>query len=131
MNVDVRVDRELDHATVALSGPFDLAHSSEVVGAVQSVEAHLNGCHSAEVSLKRVNRIDGTGAVLLARLLERLLKNGCRTEIAASDNAEVARLLSLYRRVKTDWTEDVCAENPMEHYPGEWIGMPRAARSEF
>ena len=36
-----------------------------------------------------------------------------------------------YRRVKTDWSEDVCAENPMEHYPGEWIGMPRAAHSEF
>ena len=36
-----------------------------------------------------------------------------------------------YRRVKTDWTEDVCAENPMEHYPGEWRGMPRATRSEF
>ena len=102
MNVDVRVDRDLDHATIVLSGPFDLAHSTEVVRAVQRAEAHLDGCHSAEVSLTRVNRIDGTGAVLLARLLERLATNGCRTEVTASDNPEVARLLSLYHRHKTD-----------------------------
>ena len=102
MNVDVRVDRELDHATIVLSGPFDLAHSTEVVRAVQRAEAHLDGCHSAEVSLTRVNRIDGSGAVLLARLLKRLATNGCRTEVTASDNPEVARLLSLYQRHKID-----------------------------
>jgi ABC-type transporter Mla MlaB component len=39
--------------------------------AVKSAEAHLDGCHSAEVSLAQVNRIDGTGAVLLARLFDR------------------------------------------------------------
>ena len=102
VNVDVQVDRELEHATIVLSGPFDLAHSTEVVRAVQRAEAHLDGCHSAEVSLTRVNRMDGTGAVLLARLLERLATNGCRTEVTASDNPEVARLLSLYHRHKTD-----------------------------
>ena len=69
MNVDVRVDRKLDHATIVLSGSFDLAHSSEVVHAVRSADAHLDGCQSADVSLAQVNRIDGTGAVLLARLL--------------------------------------------------------------
>src|SRR6185312_14751358 len=30
-----------------------------------------------------------------------------------------------YRRVVTDLTESVCADNPMEHYPGEWIGLPK------
>jgi phospholipid/cholesterol/gamma-HCH transport system permease protein len=102
VNVDVRVDRELDHATIVLSGPFDLAHSTEAVRAVQRAEAHLDGCQSAQVSSLRVNRIDGAGAVLLARLIERLATNGCRTEVTASDNPEVARLLSLYRRHKTD-----------------------------
>ena len=72
MNVDVRVDRKLDHATIVLSGSFDLAHSSEVVHAVRSADAHLDGCQSADVSLAQVNRIDGSGAVLLARLLDRL-----------------------------------------------------------
>ena len=69
MDVNIRVDREPDHATIVLSGPFDLAHSSKVMHAVQSAEAHLQGCHSADISLAQVNRIDGTGAVLLARLL--------------------------------------------------------------
>jgi len=36
-----------------------------------------------------------------------------------------------YRRVISRWLESVCAENPMEHYPGEWIGLPRAERPDF
>jgi hypothetical protein len=36
-----------------------------------------------------------------------------------------------YRRVISQWQESVCAENPMEHYPGEWVGLPRADRPDF
>lgn len=36
-----------------------------------------------------------------------------------------------YRRVLTTWSEGVCADNPMEHYKDEWIGLPRAARADF
>jgi hypothetical protein len=36
-----------------------------------------------------------------------------------------------YRRVISRWLESVCAENPMEHYPGEWIGLPRAEHPDF
>ena len=102
MDVNIRVDREPDHATIVLSGPFDLAHSSKVMHAVQSAEAHLQGCHSADISLAQVNRIDGTGAVLLARLLDRLAANGCRTDIAGGENPEAARVLALYRQRRTD-----------------------------
>ena len=102
MNVGVQVDREVDHAIIVLSGVFDLAHTTDVVQAVQSAEAHLDGCHSAEVSLVRVNRIDGTGAVLLARLLDRLAANGCRADVAADDNPETARVLALYRHHRAD-----------------------------
>jgi phospholipid/cholesterol/gamma-HCH transport system permease protein len=102
VNVGIRVDRNLDHAAIVLSGPFDLAHLTEVTHAVQSAEAHLNGCHSADVSLAEVNRIDGTGAVLLARLLDRLAASGCRTDIARGDSPEAERLLSLYRQHRTD-----------------------------
>jgi phospholipid/cholesterol/gamma-HCH transport system permease protein len=90
VNVGVRVDRKLDHATIVLSGPFDLAHSNEVVHAVHSAEAHLQGCHSADISLAQVNRIDGSGAALWARLLDRLAANGCRTDISGGDNPEAA-----------------------------------------
>src|SRR5215470_592448 len=81
VNVDVRVDRKLDQATIVLSGPFDLAHSTEDVDAFQSAETNLHGCHSADISLAQVNRIDGSGAVLLARLLDHLAANGCRTDV--------------------------------------------------
>jgi hypothetical protein len=36
-----------------------------------------------------------------------------------------------YRRVISQWQEALCAENPMEHYPGEWAGLPRAERPDF
>ena len=60
MNVGVREDRTLDHATILLSGRFDLARSREVVHEVQSAEAHLDGCHTADVnlSLGQSNRRD-------------------------------------------------------------------------
>ena len=88
MNVGVRVDRKLDHATIVLSGPFNLAHSTDVIHAVKSAEAQLHNCRSADISLAQVNRIDGSGAVLLARLLERLAANGCRTDISEGNNPE-------------------------------------------
>jgi hypothetical protein len=36
-----------------------------------------------------------------------------------------------YRRVNSQWQEALCAENPVEHYPGEWAGLPRAERPDF
>jgi hypothetical protein len=36
-----------------------------------------------------------------------------------------------YRRLITQWQEDVCADNPVEHYKDEWIGLPRAEHSDF
>jgi len=122
VNVDVQVDRKLDHATVVLSGPFDLAHSTEVMHAVKSAEADLHNCHSADVSLARVNRIDGTGAVLLARLIDRLAANGCRTDIAGDDNPEASRLLALYRRRRADYPSPQSnAMNPLA-----WLGAMAA-----
>jgi hypothetical protein len=39
--------------------------------------------------------------------------------------------LVTYRRVTTQWQEQVCADNPMEHYKGEWIGLPKAVHPDF
>ena len=36
-----------------------------------------------------------------------------------------------YRRVISQWAEVVCADNPTEHYPDEWIGLPRAEHADF
>jgi hypothetical protein len=39
--------------------------------------------------------------------------------------------LVTYRRLNTAWEEEICADNPMEHYKDEWIDLPRAQRSDF
>jgi hypothetical protein len=39
--------------------------------------------------------------------------------------------LVTYRRVTTQWQEQVCADNPMEHYKDEWIGLPKADHPDF
>ena len=36
-----------------------------------------------------------------------------------------------YRRVISRWQESVCADNPMEHYKDEWIGLPKADHVDF
>jgi hypothetical protein len=36
-----------------------------------------------------------------------------------------------YRALITQWQESVCADNPVEHYEGEWIGLPKADRPDF
>ena len=39
--------------------------------------------------------------------------------------------LVTYRRLNTQWQEQVCADNPVEHYKDEWIGLPKADRPDF
>jgi hypothetical protein len=36
-----------------------------------------------------------------------------------------------YRRLVTQWQEDVCADNPNEYYKDQWIGLPRAEHPDF
>ena len=97
MSVAVLADREGDHASLAPTGPFDLAHATVIRREVENAEARLNGCRSIDVDLAQLDRIDGAGAVLLARLLDRLDAAGCRASIVEGHNVEAARLIALYR----------------------------------
>jgi hypothetical protein len=36
-----------------------------------------------------------------------------------------------YRPVISKWQEELCADNPVEHYKDEWIGLPRADQPDF
>jgi hypothetical protein len=36
-----------------------------------------------------------------------------------------------YRRLISDWQESVCADNPIEHYKDEWVGLPKADHPDF
>ena len=38
---------------------------------------------------------------------------------------------STFRRIRTPWFEQVCAENPVDHYEGEWVGLPRDDTPDF
>jgi hypothetical protein len=39
--------------------------------------------------------------------------------------------LVTYRRLTTQWQEQICADNPEEHYKDEWIGLPKADHPDF
>jgi phospholipid/cholesterol/gamma-HCH transport system permease protein len=104
MNVTVQARREGDHASLVLAGPFDLPHAMTVAQEVDSAEADLHGCRSIDVDLVGLDRIDGSGAVLLARLLDRLNEDGRRTRIIEGSNREAASLIALYRESRTEVT---------------------------
>jgi hypothetical protein len=36
-----------------------------------------------------------------------------------------------YRPLISQWQESVCADNPVEHYKDEWIGLPTAGHPDF
>lgn len=102
MSVTVQAYREGNHASLVLAGPFDLAHATAVEREVENAQARVGGCSSVDLDLSQLNRIDGAGAVLLARLLDRLEAGGSRASVLQGPNPQVERLISLYRRCRVD-----------------------------
>ena len=102
MSLIIQVDREGDHASLVPTGAFDLAHTMAVARAVEGIEARLSGCITVDVDLAEIDRIDGAGAVLLARFLDRLDGDGHRTCVKEGNNAEAARLIALYRKHRSN-----------------------------
>jgi len=102
MDVAIPVEREGDHARLAPIGPFDLAHEMAAARAVENAEASLDGCLSVDVDLAQLDRIDGAGAVLLARLFDRLDAAAHHPRIIEGPNRKAARLIALYREHRGD-----------------------------
>jgi phospholipid/cholesterol/gamma-HCH transport system permease protein len=103
MNVTIRADREGDHARLVPTGPFDLANAMAAARAVENIEAHLvDGSVSVDVDLAQLDRIDGAGAVLLARLFDRLDADGRHVRVIEGHNREAARLIARYRNCRGD-----------------------------
>jgi phospholipid/cholesterol/gamma-HCH transport system permease protein len=92
-----RVERDGNHTTFVPAGPFDLAHALPVVRALESARPDLERHGSVALDLSHLDRIDGAGAVLLARLLDSLDAAGLKTQVLEERNPEAARLISLYR----------------------------------
>src|SRR5678815_4780618 len=102
MSIAVRAERQGDRARLVPEGAFDVAHAPAVAQAVAHVHPDLEGCRSIDVDLTHLHRIDGAGAVLLARLLDRLDADGARTRMVESRNPEAARLITLYRQKREE-----------------------------
>jgi len=59
---------------------------------------------------------------------------GLRLEITMDDPKVFKQPLTAvvtYRPMYIGWREAVCADNPVEHYKGEWVGLPRAEHPDF
>lgn len=82
-------------------GAFDLAHASTVAIDIAGAEATLGRGELIEVDLSEVTHIDGSGAVQLARLIDRLEAAGHRTQIVEERHPEAAHLIALYRNRRT------------------------------
>ena len=87
----VNVHRDGDHAYLSPGGPFDLTHVTAMVQAIESVESNVSGCSSVDLDLEHIDRIDGTGAVLLGQWLDRLKAGGHRTNVIESGNPKALR----------------------------------------
>jgi hypothetical protein len=59
---------------------------------------------------------------------------GLRLEVTMEDPKVFRQPLTVavtYRPLTVGWREAVCADNPVEHYKGEWVGLPTAIHSDF
>jgi phospholipid/cholesterol/gamma-HCH transport system permease protein len=100
MSVAIRAYQEGDRTRLELTGPFDLAHVMAASQEVEKAEEGLRGSLSVDMDLAHLDRIDGAGAVLLARLCDRLDAEGHRARVVEDSNREAARLIAHYRECR-------------------------------
>ena len=84
------------------AGTFDLAHAMAVHRAVEDVEPRLAEGHPVDVDLVHLDRIDGSGAALLARFLYRLDAAGRRTRLVRDRNPQAERLVAVYLKARAE-----------------------------
>ena len=132
MSVAIRADREGNHARLVATGLFDLAHATLAARAVENVEALLAGCGSVDVNLAQLERIDGAGAVLLARLLDRLDAGGRHARVIEGPNREAARLIASYRERRAGLPErPTRVMNPLTRIGALAAEVPSKANEAF
>jgi len=65
---------------------------------------------------------------------DRAAKKGLRLEVTMEDPKVFTAPLTgvvTYLPLRTGWREYICADNPVEHYEGEWVGLPTASHPDF
>jgi anti-anti-sigma regulatory factor len=89
--------REGSRSRLIPADHYDLAHAPEVERELETVERELEGSADVDLDLGKLDHIDGAGAVLLARLVDRLHASGQRVHVVERENPQAARLIALYR----------------------------------
>src|SRR6187455_1633559 len=102
MSVAIKVEADGERTRLVPAGTFDLAHAGAVVRAVEQAERDLVASGDVDLHLSALERIDGSGAVLLARLVDRLEARGLRTHLIEDRNPHAARLITLYRKRRAE-----------------------------
>ena len=131
MTVTLRADRTGNRARLVPAGAFDLAHASTVAAAVADVQPRLEGCQAIEIDLSGLDRIDGSGAALLATLLDRLDPDGSRTRVVEGGNPEAARLVALYRGHAARDTRAVADRSALGHVGAAAAAVPGSIVAAF
>jgi len=102
MSVAIRAEADGERTRLVPAGTFDLAHAGAVVRAVEQAERDLIASGDVDFHLSALERIDGSGAVLLARLMNRLEARGLRTRLIEDQNHHAFRLITLYRERRAE-----------------------------
>jgi phospholipid/cholesterol/gamma-HCH transport system permease protein len=97
MGAAIQARRDGNGAHLTVRGRIDLASVPELGRGIAEAASLLEAAPTVEVHLDNVDYIDGSGAVLLARLLDRLEASGHSIAIAPSRTPDAARLVTLYR----------------------------------
>jgi phospholipid/cholesterol/gamma-HCH transport system permease protein len=126
------MNRQGDRASLTPSGSFDLAHAMAATQEVENAEARLEGCVSIDIDLTRLDRIDGAGAVLLARLCDRLDAEGHLAGVIEGPNSNAALLIARYREHRGDLpAREARAMSPLMRMGALAAQLPGKANAAF
>ena len=132
MTVAIQADRDGSYARLVPMGSFDLAHTIAAARAVEDTEPLLAKCSSVDVDLTQLDRVDGAGAALLARLLDRLDTHGRHPNLIEGANHEAARLIARYRERRVSVpTPDVHPMSPLMRIGALASQLPGKANEAF
>jgi phospholipid/cholesterol/gamma-HCH transport system permease protein len=98
-DAECRVTSERQGGGVRLvpSGAFDLDHAPSIQRELATAEEGLEVGVDVVLDLRDLDHLDGSGAVLLARLLDRIEAKGSQVRVEEGGHREAARLIRLYR----------------------------------
>src|SRR5260370_11017127 len=96
----------------------------------------LIDCASAKAAQEKYEKAEGIvgGGARFSGVNPDTRLKGLQLELTIEDPKVLTAPLTVlvtYRRLMTEWQEQVCADNPVEHYKGEWIGLPPANQPDF